>query len=135
MPSPNTSAAIDVAACVLLAHAEEIAAARAMAHPATVVGVVPIPEADPVRIHHTARGILPAIAAYESLSTLIVDPRPHLRWATSGRATSGASFAVHPSIRPRRKDENRGSCGIPRAGHIGAAGDRLRHAASRCGRT
>ena len=60
---------------VLLAHAEEIVATRAMAHPTVVVGVVPIPEEDAVHIHHTARGILPAIAAYEALGALVVDPR------------------------------------------------------------
>jgi len=75
MTSSNTIAAIDAAARVLLAHAAEIVAACAMAHPTVVVGVVPVPEEDAVHIHHTARGILPAIAAYEALGTLIVDPR------------------------------------------------------------
>ncbi len=75
MTSPNTIAAIDAAARVLFAHAEEIVAACAMAHPTVVVGVVPVPEEDAVHIHHTARGILPAIAAYEALGTLITDPR------------------------------------------------------------
>ncbi len=75
MPSPNTIAAINAAARVLLAHAEEIVVACAMAHPTVVVGVVPVPEEDAVHIHHTARGILPAIAAYEALGALIVDPR------------------------------------------------------------
>ncbi len=31
----------------------------------------PLPEDDGVRVHHTARGILPAIAAHETLGTLI----------------------------------------------------------------
>jgi len=75
MTSPNTSAAIDDAARVLCAHAEEIVAACAMAHPTVVVGVVPVPEEDAMHIHHTACGILPAIAAYEALGTLIIDPR------------------------------------------------------------
>ncbi len=43
MSSPNTIAAINAAEGVLLAHAAEIAAACATAHPATVVGVVPSP--------------------------------------------------------------------------------------------
>ncbi len=51
MPSPNSLAAIDAAARVLLARAEEIVAACAMTHPAAVVGVVPRPEDDAVRIH------------------------------------------------------------------------------------
>ncbi len=48
-----------------------------MAHPTVVVGVVPVPvpEEDAVHIHHTARGIHPAIAAYEALGALIIDPR------------------------------------------------------------
>ncbi len=50
MSSPNTIAAINAAECVLLAHAEEIAAACAMAHPTAVVGVVPVPEEDAVHI-------------------------------------------------------------------------------------
>ncbi len=75
MSSPNTIAAINAAEYVLLAHAEEIAAACAMAHPTAVVGVVPVPEEDAVHVHHTARGILPAIAAYEALGALIIDPR------------------------------------------------------------
>jgi len=75
MASPNTIAAIDAAERVLLTHAEEIVAACAMAHPTAVVGVVPVPEEDAVHVHHTARGILPAIAAYEALGTLIIDPR------------------------------------------------------------
>ncbi len=75
MTSPNSLAAIDAAARVLLAHVEEIVAACAMAHPTVVVGVVPVPEEDAGHIHHTARGILPAIAADEGLGALIVDPR------------------------------------------------------------
>jgi hypothetical protein len=75
MASPNTIAAIDAAARVLLAHAAEIVAACAMAHPTVVVGVVPVPEEDAVHIHHAARGILPSIAAYEALGTLVIDPR------------------------------------------------------------
>ncbi len=71
MPSPNSLAAIDAAERVLLAHADEIAAACVMAHPTVVVSVVPSPADDAVRIHHVARGILPAIAAHETLSTLI----------------------------------------------------------------
>ncbi len=75
MASPNTITAIDAAARVLFAHADEIVAACAMAHPTVVVGVVPVPEEDAVHIHHTARGILPASAAYEALGALVVDPR------------------------------------------------------------
>ncbi len=74
MPSPNSRAAIDAAERVLLAHADEIAAACAMAHPTVVVGVVPLPEEDAVHVHHTARGLLPARAVYEGLGALIIDP-------------------------------------------------------------
>ncbi len=77
MASPTSLAAIAAAERVLLAHADEIAAACAMAHPTVVVGVVPNPEDDAVRVHHVTRGILPAIAAYEGLGTLIIDPRAH----------------------------------------------------------
>jgi len=95
MASPNTSPAIDAAERVLLAHAEEIAAACTMAHPETIVGVVLGDGDDAVHVHHGARGILPAIAAYEGLSTLILDPqrcrtqtdiRAHIhRWADQRR--------------------------------------------------
>ncbi len=53
-------AAIDAAAGVLLAHAAEIIAAHAIAHPTG--DVVPTPAGDGVRIHHAARDSLPSIA-------------------------------------------------------------------------
>jgi len=115
MSSPNTIAAINAAECVLLAHAEEIAAACAMAHPAAVVGVVPVPEEDAVHIHHTARGILPAIAAYEALGALIIDPRQcrsladvHARirlWADGRRGLlQGEAWRVLPAAPPGTED-------------------------------
>ncbi len=115
MASPNSRAAIAAAARVLLAHAEEIVAACAMAHPAAVVGVVPRPEDDVVRIHHVARGILPAIAAYEGLGALIIDPlaqrtradartRIH-HWAAWRRGLlPGDAWSVVPSASPGPDD-------------------------------
>ncbi len=115
MSSPNTSAAIDAAARVLLAHAAEIVAACAMAHPTVVVGVVSVPEEDAVHIHHTARGILPAIAAYEALGALIADPRQcrtradiHARihlWAEWRRGLlQGEAWRVLPGAPPGTED-------------------------------
>ncbi len=100
---------------VLLAHAEEIVATRAMAHPTVVVGVVPIPEEDAMHIHHTARGILPAIAAYEALGARIVDPRQcrgladvraRIRlWAEWRRGLlQGEAWRVLPGAPPRPED-------------------------------
>jgi len=115
MPSPNSIAAIAAAERVLLAHADEIAAACAMAHPTVVVGVVPSPEDDAVRIHHVARGILPAIAAYEGLGALIIDPRTHRTladvrtriqvWATWRRGLlQGDAWPVVPRASPGPDD-------------------------------
>jgi len=84
---------------VLLAHAEEIVATRAMAHPTVVVGVVPIP----------------AIAAYEALAARIVDPRQcrgladvraRIRlWAEWRRGLlQGEAWRVLPGAPPRPED-------------------------------
>jgi len=102
MPSPNSLAAIAAAERVLLAHADEIAAACAMAHPTVVVDVVPNPEDDAVRIHHVARGILPAIAAYEGLGSLIIDPRAPAPLSTR-------STVNKPDLPPR--DDAGSGCG------------------------
>jgi len=115
MASPNSLAAIDAAERVLLAHAEEIVATCAMAHPAAAVGIVPVPEDDAVHIHHTARGLLPAIAAYEGLGALIIDPlaqrtladvRTRIQvWATWRRGLlQGEAWQVVPSAAPGPDD-------------------------------
>jgi hypothetical protein len=115
MASPNSLAAIDAAARILLAHADEIVAACAMAHPTVVVGIVPVPEEDAVHIHHTARGLLPASAAYEGLGALIVDPRTHRtphevrtrihHWAAWRRGLlQGDAWSVVPRASPGPDD-------------------------------
>ncbi len=68
---------VDTVARVLLAHAEGAATARALAHHETVVRASADPDADAVRLSHSAHAVAPVATADQALDARIVAPWRH----------------------------------------------------------